>query len=215
MVGVRWVTIRTFCDVFFSSLTLLGLEGCKWSHPFLCNLHCVVKKDIRLNTKTSYCLNSLKTMLTLRVTQLFYFQNPPIPPGLKYSRDNSTQISNNVLTSTSTTIHHYGSNILPSYNNAQHIPHRHPQEPPGKGSPYHTSHLIKREGKDGLEGGSEYGVLQHQQPHQTGSGINMPPAWQSIATPGSTGKDQFGSVEVRRSSGNPKDAGSNPCQNTT
>jgi hypothetical protein len=56
-----------------------------------------------------------------------------------------------------------------------------------QGSAYHSHNLIKREGKE-LEGNDYSNVLQHQQQHQSSSGINMPPAWQSIATPGSTGE---------------------------
>ncbi|KAL1453280.1 hypothetical protein WDU94_007435 [Cyamophila willieti] len=133
-------------------------------------------------------LGNLGNEEPVRYTNISNFN--PMTSGLKYSRDNSTQLSNNVLTSSSTTIHHYGSNILPSYTNSQHGLHqRHHQESPPKSSAYHSHNLIKRETKDGLEGNDYSNVLQHQQPHQTGSGINMPPAWQSIATPGSTVAD--------------------------
>ncbi|KAI5698813.1 hypothetical protein M8J76_012730 [Diaphorina citri] len=131
-------------------------------------------------------LGNLGNEEPVRYTNISNFN--PMTSGLKYQRDNITQTSNNVLTSSSTTIHHYGSNILPTYNNAQHSLHQRHHQDASKGSAYHSHNLIKREGKE-LEGNDYSNVLQHQQQHQSSSGINMPPAWQSIATPGSTVAD--------------------------
>uniref|UniRef100_A0A1B6BZW9 C2H2-type domain-containing protein n=1 Tax=Clastoptera arizonana TaxID=38151 RepID=A0A1B6BZW9_9HEMI len=125
----------------------------------------------------------------------FSNQHPISTMPIKYQRDNSTQLSGNMLPMSSPppakypseNVHHYSTNV---YNTAQQHPPQQRQDTNKR--PYHTEgnihqqNVIKREEKDdrNVSQNGEYSnvVQQHQQP-------GMPPSWQSIATPGSTVAD--------------------------
>lgn len=155
-----------------------------------------------LNPQVSSAMNNEPMVSSAnRYPGHFPNQHPISTMPIKYQRDNSTQLSGNMIPVTSPqpakyppaseNVHHYSSNLSIPYNTTQHHPSQNRHDNTKRTSYHndgnmHHQNLVKREEKDDgnvTQNGEYSSVLQqHQQP-------GMPPSWQSIATPGSTVAD--------------------------